>query len=84
MTDIQIFDYSVYTGVMDNGQEILVQIFTNPDSGKFLMGQIAFKIGNLKLGSCPYLWRNDDLFCRKIDRASTLYGLRVYGRLRRS
>jgi hypothetical protein len=43
MTDIQIFDYSVYTGVMDNGQEILVQIFTNPDSGKFLMGQIAFK-----------------------------------------
>ena len=41
MTDIQIFDYSVYTGVMDNGQEILVQIFTNPDSGKFLMGQIA-------------------------------------------
>jgi len=43
MTEIQIFDYSVYTGVMDNGQEILVQIFTNPDSGKFLMGQIAFR-----------------------------------------
>jgi hypothetical protein len=43
MTDIQIFDYSVYTGVMDNGQEILVQIFTNPESGKFLMGQIAFR-----------------------------------------
>lgn len=43
MTDIQIFDYSVYTGVMDNGQEILVQIFTNPDSGKFLLGQIAFR-----------------------------------------
>ena len=43
MTDIQIFDYSVYTGVMDNGQEILVQIFINPDSGKFLMGQIALR-----------------------------------------
>jgi hypothetical protein len=43
MTDIQIFDYSVYTGVMDNGQEILVQIFTSPESGKFLMGQIAFR-----------------------------------------
>ena len=43
MTDIQIFDYSVYTGGMDNGQEILVQIFTNPESGKFLLGQIAFR-----------------------------------------
>ena len=27
MTDPQIVDHSVYTGVMDNGQEILVQIF---------------------------------------------------------
>ena len=43
MTEPQIFNYSVYTGVMDNGQEILVQIFSNPDSGKFLMGQIAFR-----------------------------------------
>jgi hypothetical protein len=34
MTDIQIFDYSVYTGVMDNGQEILVQIFTKPRVGQ--------------------------------------------------
>lgn len=43
MTEPQIVDYSVYTGVMDNGQEILVQIFTSPDSGQFLMGQIAFR-----------------------------------------
>jgi hypothetical protein len=43
MTDPQIVDYSVYTGVMDNGQEILVQIFTSPKSGKFLLGQIAFR-----------------------------------------
>jgi hypothetical protein len=43
MTDPQIVDYSVYTGVMDNGQEILVQIFTSPESGKFLLGQIAFR-----------------------------------------
>jgi hypothetical protein len=43
MTEPQIFDYSVYTGVMDNGQEILVQIFTSPESGKFLLGQIAFR-----------------------------------------
>ena len=41
MTDPQIVDYSVYTGVMDNGQEILVQIFSSPESGKFLVGQIA-------------------------------------------
>jgi hypothetical protein len=50
MTDIQIFDYSVYTGVMDNGQEILVQIFTSPESGKFLMGQIAFKTATASWG----------------------------------
>jgi hypothetical protein len=43
MTEPQIVDYSVYTGVMDNGQEILVQIFTSPESGKFLLGQIAFR-----------------------------------------
>jgi hypothetical protein len=50
MTDIQIFDYSVYTGVMDNGQEILVQIFTNPKSGKFLLGQIAFRTATASWG----------------------------------
>jgi hypothetical protein len=43
MAEPQIVDYSVYTGVMDNGQEILVQIFTSPESGKFLLGQIAFR-----------------------------------------
>ena len=50
MTDIQIFDYSVYTGVMDNGQEILVQIFTSPESGKFLLGQIAFRSATSQWG----------------------------------
>jgi hypothetical protein len=43
MSEPQFFDYSVYTGVMDNGQEILVQIFTEPESGKYLLGQIAFR-----------------------------------------
>jgi hypothetical protein len=43
MSEPQFFDYSVYTGVMDNGQEILVQIFTEPDTGKYLLGQIAFR-----------------------------------------
>jgi hypothetical protein len=43
MTEPQIVNYSVYTGTMDNGQEILVQIFTDPESGDYLMGQIAFR-----------------------------------------
>ena len=43
MSEPQFFDYSVYVGAMDNGQEILVQIFTEPESGKYLMGQIAFR-----------------------------------------
>jgi hypothetical protein len=34
MTEPQIVDYSVYTGVMDNGQQILVQIFTKPRVGQ--------------------------------------------------
>jgi len=43
MSEPQFFDYSVYVGVMDNGQEILVQIFTAPETGKYLLGQIAFR-----------------------------------------
>ena len=43
MSEPQIFDYSVYVGAMDNGQEILVQIFTEPETGKYLLGQIAFR-----------------------------------------
>ena len=43
MSEPQFFDYSVYIGVMDNGQEILVQIFTEPETGKYLLGQIAFR-----------------------------------------
>ena len=43
MSEPQFFDYSVYIGVMDNGQEILVQIFIEPETGKYLLGQIAFR-----------------------------------------
>jgi hypothetical protein len=43
MTEPQFFDYSVYIGAMDNGQEILVQIFTDPTDGKYLLGQISFR-----------------------------------------
>ena len=50
MTEPQIVDYSVYSGVMDNGPQILLQIFTSPESGKFLMGQIAFKTATASWG----------------------------------
>jgi hypothetical protein len=43
MSEPQFFDYSVYVCAMDNGQEILVQIFTEPETGKYLLGQIAFR-----------------------------------------
>jgi hypothetical protein len=65
MTEPQIVDYSVYTGVMDNGQQILVQIFTSPESGKFLMGQIAFSTAASSHGVSPYLWRNDEHILQK-------------------
>jgi hypothetical protein len=53
MTEPQIFKYSVYVGTMDNGQEILVQIFTDSDSGDYLMGQIAFRTASSSWG-VPY------------------------------
>ena len=43
MSEHQTVNYSVYVGTMENGQEILVQIFTDSDSGDYLMGQIAFR-----------------------------------------
>ena len=53
MTEPQIVNYSVYTGTMDNGQEILVQIFTDTESGYYLMGQIACRTLTSS-GGIPY------------------------------
>jgi hypothetical protein len=53
MTGPQIVNYSVYIGSMENGQEILVQIFTDSDSGDYLMGQIAFRMASSSWG-VPY------------------------------
>ena len=53
MSDHKIVDYSVYVGTMENGQEILVQIFTDSDSGDYLMGQIAFRTASSSWG-VPY------------------------------
>jgi hypothetical protein len=53
MTEPQFFNYSVYVGTMENGQEILVQIFTDFDSGDYLMGQIAFRTASSSWG-IPY------------------------------
>jgi len=53
MTGPQIVNYSVYIGTMENGQEILVQIFTDSESGDYLMGQIAFRMASSSWG-VPY------------------------------
>jgi hypothetical protein len=53
MTEPKFFNYSVYVGTMENGQEILVQIFTDFDSGDYLMGQIAFRTASSSWG-VPY------------------------------
>jgi hypothetical protein len=43
MTDPQIFDYEVYRGHLDNGQQIMVQIFREPSTGRVLHSQFAFR-----------------------------------------
>ena len=44
MTDPQIFDYLVLKTVLDNGQEVLVQIFMNGGSeAQYLAGRMSFR-----------------------------------------
>jgi hypothetical protein len=43
MSDHQTYIYEVYTGELENGQQILVQIFREPIEGRVLHSQIAFK-----------------------------------------
>lgn len=39
----QIFNYETFRGELENGQQVLVQIFREPDSGRVLHSQIAFR-----------------------------------------
>ena len=43
MTELQTFTYEAFVGKLDNGREVLVQIFRNPDTLEVLASQLAFK-----------------------------------------
>ena len=43
MADAKTYVYEVYTTHLDTDQMVLVQIFRDPDNGKVLNAQIAFK-----------------------------------------
>ena len=43
MTELQTFTYEAFVGRLENGQQVLVQIFRNPDTLEVLHAQIAFK-----------------------------------------
>ena len=43
MADAKTYVYEVYTTHLDTDQMVLVQIFRDPDNGKVLHAQIAFK-----------------------------------------
>jgi len=54
MSDIQRIDYEVYKARLDNGQEVLVQIFREPETGKVLKAQLAFRTFSQDTWSAPY------------------------------
>jgi hypothetical protein len=43
MTEPQTFTYEAFVGKLENGREVLVQIFRNPDTLEVLASQLAFK-----------------------------------------
>jgi len=43
MSDPQVFIYETYKGRLENGTEVLVQIFRDPDSREVVTCQLAFK-----------------------------------------
>ena len=43
MTELQTFTYEAFVGKLENGREVLVQIFRNPDTLEVLASQLAFK-----------------------------------------
>ena len=43
MNELQTFTYEAFVGKLENGREVLVQIFRNPDTLEVLASQLAFK-----------------------------------------
>jgi hypothetical protein len=41
--DFKTYHYEVYLTRLDDGQECMVQIFRDPDDGRVLHSQLAFK-----------------------------------------
>jgi hypothetical protein len=41
--DAKTYIYEVYTSNLDNGQQVMVQIFRDPLDGRVLHSQLAFK-----------------------------------------
>ena len=43
MADAKTYCYEVFTTILDSQQMVLVQIFRDPDDGRVLHAQLAFK-----------------------------------------
>jgi len=43
MAEIPTFVYETYTTVLDNGQEVLFQVFRDLETGAFLDAQMCFR-----------------------------------------
>ena len=41
--DAKTYTYEVFTTYLETGQQVMVQIFRDPDDGRVLHAQIAFK-----------------------------------------
>ena len=54
MTELQTFTYEAFVGKLENGREVLVQIFRNPDSLQVLASQIAFRTAAGDSWQTPY------------------------------
>ena len=54
MTELQTFTYEAFVGRLENGQQVLVQIFRNPDSLQVLASQIAFRTAAGDSWQTPY------------------------------
>jgi hypothetical protein len=54
MTEVQTFTYEAFVGKLENGQQVLIQIFRNPDTLEVLASQLAFKTVAAGTWQTPY------------------------------
>lgn len=53
MTDAKTYHYEVYKTTLDNGQQVMVQIFRDPTDGRVLHSQLSFRTNQDSWG-VPY------------------------------